>query len=236
MNVYAEFTPKHFEKALDIARHIASYAKLEFLAESVRMTAIDPAKVMYMHTSLFPTTYKLDKELTFGINLNMMYKLMKSFDNNIPIEMEVLEEKMVITQIGHRHELSNQPLQYDIPEIKSVTGPVLELETKLFQKHVRALSNVSPVCEISYDSASNSLFLESVNSLYRTLFAVNTEKSNNDAWPTPYKNRFIVKFIESAVNPSLGDTILLELGDFLLIRYQKEGMQVAVTVANYTEG
>lgn len=235
MNVYAEFTPKHFEKALDIARHLASFAKLDFSAEHVRLTVIDPAKVMYMDTYLFPTTYKIDMELAFGINLNMMYKLIRSLDNNLPIEMEVSTDKMIITQIGHRHELSNQTLQYELPQMKSIVGPVVKLDTKTFQKYIRTLGNVSPVFEITYDSKDNTLLLESVNSMYRTLFAIVTE-DNNEAWPNLYKKQFVAKFVDSAINPSLGDNIWLELGDFMQIRYEKEGVHVGVTIADYTEG
>lgn len=235
MNAYVEFTPKHFEKALDIARHLASFAKLDFRAEHVRMTVIDPAKAMYMDTYLFPTTYKTDRELVFGINLNMMYKLIKSLDNNLPIEMEVSPDKMTIIQIGHRHELSNQTLQYEVPQLKSVVGPVVKLDTKTFQKYVRTLANVSPVFEITYDSDSKSLMLESVNSMYRTLFAIVTD-DENESWPQLYKRQFVAKFVDSAINPSLGDQISLQLGDFLQIRYEKEGTHVGVTIANYTEG
>lgn len=232
---FAEFAPKHFEKALDIARHLASYAKLDFTAECIRMSVIDPAKAMYMDTSLFPAKYKTDKEFTFGINLNMIYKLIKSLDNNIPIEIEATEEKMSITQIGHRHELSNQTLQYEVPDVKSVMGPVVKVDTKMFQKYIRTLANVAPVFEITYDPQSSTLFLESVNSMYRTLFAIHTE-DNNDAWQEVYKKQVVAKFVEAAINPSLGDTINLELGEFVQIRYEKDGLQVAVTVANYTEG
>lgn len=236
MNAFAEFTPKHFEKALDIARHIGSYAKLHFATDFLRMTVIDPAKAMYMDTHLIPTTYKTDKELAFGVNLNMMYKLIKSLDNNLPVEIEANEEKMTITQIGHRHELTNQTLQYDVPEMKTTIGPLIKLDTKTFQKYVRTLSNVSPIFEVAYDSTADILFLESVNSMYRTVFAINTEDSKNEAWPEAYKKQFMTKFVEAAINPSLGDTIQLEMGEFLQIRYEKEGLHVALTIANYTEG
>lgn len=236
MNVYAEFTPKHFEKAVDIARHIASYAKLEFGAEAVHMTAIDPAKAMYLHTELVPQTYKIDNEVVFGVNINMFYKLLKSLDNNIPIEVEIQEDKMTITQIGHRHELLNQPTEYEVPTIQQISGPVVTLDTKLFQKHIRALSNVSQIIEIGYDQNSSSLFLESYNSLYKTLFAVNTENSPNEAWPGVYSNRFLVKFIESAINPSMGDKVDVHLGNFMMLQYRHEGLFVNVTISNYTEG
>lgn len=236
MNVFAEFVPKHFEKALDIARHVGSYARLEFRPENMRLCVMDPAKAVYMDTYLFPQTYKIDKEFCFGINLNMMYKLIKSLDNNIPIEIEANEEKVVLTQIGHRHEFGNQTLQYDVPEMKNVVGPVIRLDTKSFQKHVRALSNVSPVFELSYDPASDSMFMESVNSIYKTTFAVDTSDSNNEAWPEPYKNQFLVKLVETVINPSLGDKIWLELGEFLMVRYEKEGVHVGIIIANYTEG
>lgn len=236
MNAFAEFTPKHFEKALDIARHIGSYAKLHFTADFVRMTVIDPAKAMYMDTHLIPTTYKTDKDLAFGINLNMMYKLIKSLDNNLPVEIEASDDKMTITQIGHRHEFANQTLQYDVPEMKTTIGPLIKLDTKTLQKYIRTLSNVSPIFEIAYDSSADILFLESVNSMYRTVFAINTENSKNEAWPQPYKKQFMTKFVEASINPSLGDTIQLELGEFLQVRYEKEGLHVALTIANYTEG
>lgn len=234
MNAFVEFTPKHFEKALDIARHLASYAKLDFTADCVRMTAMDPAKAMYMETCLFPTTYKTDKLFAFGINLNMMYKLIRSLDNNMPVEIEATPEKMAITQIGHRHELSNQTLQYDVPKIEPGTGPVVKLVTKDFQKYMRTLGNVSPIFEISYDSASGSLFLESVNSMYRTLFSVAV--GDNEAWPEPYKQQFVTKFVDSAINPSLGDEFSLELGTFLQVRYEKDGVYANITISNYTEG
>lgn len=234
MNAFVEFIPRHFEKALDIGRHLASYAKLDFTAESVRMTLMDPAKAMYMETCLFPAIYKTDKEFSFGVNLNMIYKLVRSLDNNLPVEIEASPEKMTIIQIGHRHELTNQTLQYDVPKIESSRGPVVKLSTKVFQKYVRTLGNVSPVFEISYDSGS--LFLESVNSMYRTLFSIDVSDSNNEAWPELYKQQFVTKFVDSAINPSMGDEISLELGTFLQVRYAQEALQTTITIANYTEG
>lgn len=236
MNAHAEFTPKHFEKAVDIARHIASYAKLEFTAGAVTMTAIDPAKAVYLHTELVPQIYMTDSDIVFGINLNMFYKLLRSLDNNIPIELDIQDNKMTITQIGHRHEIVNQPTQYDVPSIQQITGPVITLDTKLLQKHVRALSNVSQIIEIGYDQPSSSLFLESYNSLYKTLFAVNIEDSPNEAWPGMYNNKFLVKLIESAINPSMGDKVEIQLGQFIMLRYQHEGLFVSVIISNYTEG
>lgn len=235
MTVHAEFIPKHFEKALDVARHIATFALLEFKADSVRIKIVDPAKVMYMDINLFPTTYKIDQETSFGVNLAMLYKLMHSLDNNEMVEIDADESKMALTQIGHRHEIAHQPLQYDIPTLKESVGPVVKVQSKIFQKYIRALSNVAPVMEVTYEPLVDTMFLEGINSIYRTLFTLSTE-GDNEAWPQTYKNRFVLKFIESAINPGLADFIELHLGESICITYERDTLKVAITVANYTEG
>lgn len=41
MKAIAEFVPKHLEKAVDVARGIATFATLEFCPSVVRMRVVD---------------------------------------------------------------------------------------------------------------------------------------------------------------------------------------------------
>ena len=82
MKVVAEFIPRHLEKALDLARHVATFGCLEFTVDGmIRLRVMDPAKVVYLDMQLIPEIYKVDQEFRFGVNLGMFYRLLKSLDN-----------------------------------------------------------------------------------------------------------------------------------------------------------
>lgn len=232
--MFAEFAPKHLEKAVDLARHIATFAQLEFTACHVRMRITDPAKVVYMDLILLPATYKCDKETRFGINLQMFYKLLKSLDNDDVVEIEADESVMKINQGSRYHTLISQDIPFPTPDIIDYTGPRVRLPTKLFQRYIRAIGNIAPAFELNYVPKSDTLFLESVNSMYRTLFSIDTGVTPNDG-AGEYRRNFMVKFVEMALNPSLGDNIDLTMGESLMISYEVEQMSVIVVVSGYTE-
>lgn len=228
----AEFVPKHLEKAVDLARHIATFGRLEFSPSYIRMRIVDPAKIVHFDMIVTPGIMKCDRDFSFGINLQMFYKLLKSLNNDESIEIEADESVMKISQCTHYHHLINQ----DVPSILSIInfeGPKINVNTKTFQKYLRALANIAPAIEVHYVPASDTLFLESVNSMYRTLFAVDTGMTPYEG--EEYRKTFMAKFLEMAINPSLADTIDIIMGDSLVIEY-KNDISVVVTVAAYTEG
>lgn len=236
MKATATLVPKHLEKAIDLARNVATFGQLEFTASFVRMRITDPVKVLHLDLLITPDMYKCDTEFAFGINLQMLHKLFKSLDNNEEVQIEADETVMKIHQGLHYHTLLNQPLQTPVPSVEPVVGPKLVLGTKMFQRYIRALGNAAPVVELHYDPNSNVLFLESVSSMYRTLFSVDTTSSPNDPATGEYRKQFIIRFLDSAINASLADQIELTLGDSLQLYYNRTNVQVWVTQATYTEG
>lgn len=235
MKATLEFTPKHLEKAIDLARNIATFAQLEFGA-CVRLRIMDPAKVLHVDLLLTPSIYKCEADFTFGINLQMFYKLLRSLHNDQPLEIEADESIMKINQCQHYHTLVSQDVPFPTPEIIDFTGPRVRLPTKLLQKYVRALGNIAPCLEIHYVPQSDTLFLESVNSMYRTLFSIDTGITPNDYLEEEYRKQFIIKFVDMAINPSLADSVELTFGDSLMLTYTQPDLSVLVTVAAYTEG
>lgn len=236
MKVIAEFVPRHLEKALDLARHIATFGCLEFTADNIiRMRMIDPAKIIYMDFYITPETYKCDSEFTFGVNLGMFYKLIRSLHNDHSIEIEADEAIAKISQSSHRisHTIVAQQLPFNVPIMAPLQGPVIQVPSKLFQKYVRSLASIAPAVEISYSPEADMLFLESVNTMYRTLYSIPIESGTVEG---EFRKRFPVKFLEMAINPSLGDTISLVLGDALRIHYTQPNLQADVSVSAYTEG
>lgn len=234
MKAVAEFIPRHLEKALDLARHVATFGRIEFSADGIKLRIIDPAKVIYVDLALHPDTYKCDEEFGFGIHLGMLYKLFKSLDNNESIEILADESVMKIDQSFRHHTLVAQEMPFGVPEIVSVTGPSVQVQTKLLQKYIRALANIAPAVSVNYVPHADTLFLESVNSMYRTLFSIKTETPNEGA--EEYNRQFTLKFVEAAVNPSLSDTVSIVFGDLLCLRYEQSGLSMDVMVAPYTEG
>lgn len=232
--MFAEFVPKHLEKAVDLARHIATFGQLEFTACHVRMRITDPAKVVHMDLILIPDTYKCDSEMRFGINLQMFHKLLKSLDNNESVEIEADESTMKINQGSKFYTLMSQDIPFGVPEILDFTGPRIKLPTKLFQRYIRAIGNIAPAFDMNYVPKSDTLFLESINSMYRTLLSIDTGVTPNDD-AEEYKKSFMVKFVEMAINPSLGDYIDLTMGDSLMVTYDLPKMSVLVTVSGYTD-
>lgn len=229
--MHAEFVPKHLEKAIDLARHIATFARLEFSPAYIRMRIVDPAKIVHLDLILTPETFKCDRDFSFGINLQMFYKLLKSLHNDESIEIEADESVMKISQCTHYHHLINQ----DVPSLLSLInfeGPKITVATKTLQRYVRALANIAPAIEVHYVPASDTLFLESVNSMYRTLFAIEAVTPYEGE---EYRKTFMAKFLEMAINPSLADTVEITFGESLVIEY-KNDVSVVVTVAAYAEG
>ena len=238
MKVIAEFVPRHLEKALDVARHIATFARLEFTANNlIRMRLIDPAKVVYMDIALYPEQYKSDAEFDFGVNLNMLYKLMRSLDNDQSVEIEADESIMKITQLETQHTIVSQVTPTMVPSVPLTTGSTVKVPTKLFQKYIRALSLIAPAVEINYVPQADVMFLEAVNSMYRTMFSISTNESPSpDTETEEYRKRFMLKFIEAVINPGLGDFVKMGFGDSLYIAYKQPNIDVEVLVSAYTEG
>lgn len=235
MKAIAEFTPFHLEKAVDMARHIATFARLEFSATYIRMRIVDPAKVVHLDMILTPTTYKCDGEFNFGINLQMFYKLFRSLNNNETVEIEVDDNVMKINQVVHYHYLVSHDIPVGQPEILDFTGPKVRLPTKTLQKYIRALGNIAPAVELHYVPASDTLFLESVNSMYRTLFSVDTSATPNSA--EEYRAQFMIKFLEMGISTGLAETLDLTMGEKVVtLFYDLSHFSVLVTVAAYTEG
>lgn len=199
------------------------------------MRIVDPGKAVHMDMILTPETYKCDTEFNFGVNLQMFYKLLKSLRNDETLEVECDGSVMKISQVSHCHTLVHQEIVASIPEILDFTGPKVTLPTKLLQKYLRALGNIAPALELNYVPSADALFLESVNSMYRTLFSIDTGITPN-VGEEEYRKRFLVKFFEMAINPSLADNVNLTFGDSLMINYEKENLSVLVIVAGYTEG
>ena len=235
MKTYVEFVPKHLEKAIDLARSIATFGQLEFGA-CVRMRITDPVKVLHMDLILTPDVYKNEGHFSFGVNLQMFYKLLKSLNNNEPVEIEADESIMKINQCQHYHTLVNQDVPFPSLSVEECTGPKLTLGTKQFQRYIRALGNVAPIVELHYTPSSNVLFMESVNSMYRTLFSIDTTASPNDYLVEEYRKQFILKFLDTAINPALADKVQLTLGDSLVIHYDNPNLSVLVVQAAYMEG
>lgn len=235
MKAIAEFIPKHLEKALDLARHIATFGQLEFSSSHIRMRITDPSKVVHLDMILIPETYKCESDFTFGVNLQMFYKIIKSLHNDESVEIESDETAMKINQCQHYHTLITQDVPFGSPQILDFTGPRVSLPTKLFQRYVRALGNIAPAVEMNYVPKSDTLFLESVNSMYRTLFSIDTGVTPNDHVEEEYRRAFMIKFLEMGINPSLADKIDLTFGDSLMISYENERLSTIVTIAGYTE-
>lgn len=235
MKVIAEFVPKRLEKALDLARHIATFAKLEFQAGFIRMRLMDPSKIIHMDMILVPETYKCDTEFDFGINLQMFYKLFRSLDNKDSVEIEADESVLRLNQTVNYHTLINQDVPFGTPATIDFTGPCVTVSSKLLQRYVRALGNVAPAVELHYSPIDDTLFLESVNSMYRTLFAIDTQATPNEG--EEHRQNFMVKFLETAINPSLSDNVNLTFGENLRIDYRpSEDLSIVLLVSGYTEG
>lgn len=238
MKINAEFVPKHLEKAVDLARNIATFAYLEFATGNMRMRLVDPGKVVFMDMIIVPEIYKCDEDFKFGVNLQMLFKLLRSLDNNETIEIEADAHYMKIIQLGHIHTLVSQELP--LPEtyqITDFTGSRIQVNTKTFQRYLRALGAVANVVDLHYVPASDTLFLESVNSLYRTMFAINTSATQNEG-EEEYRKSFMVKFLEMAIHPGLATNANIVLGqNALVMEYFDEGscFTTIVTVAGYTE-
>lgn len=233
--IFAEFVPKHLEKALDMARHIATFGHLQFSTCHMTLKITDPAKVVHFDLILLPDVYKVEKGVQFGINLQMFYKLIKSLDNEDAVEIEADESVMKINQGSKYHTLIHQDVHFPIPEMINFSGPKVVLPTKMFQKYIRAIGNIAPAFEMHYSASSDVLFLESVNSMYRTLFSIDTGITPNAVQDEEYRKKFMVKFVEMAINPALADKIELTMGETLLISYEKQNMSVVVTVMGYTD-
>lgn len=234
---FVEFTPRHLEKALDVARGIATFGSIEFTADGIlRMRVMDPAKVIYMDFYLAPETYKCDEEFSFGVHLGMFYKLIRSLNNDHSVEIEVDENIMKINQLEHYHQLVSQEIPMKVPVLVYTPGPSVKVSTKTFQKYTRALANIAPAVEFNYVPHANTLFMEAVNSMYRTLYSIDTSETLNNEEGEEYRKRFMIKFVETAINPGLGDDITLYFGDSLRIHYTQPNLQADLTISAYTEG
>jgi hypothetical protein len=232
--IHTEFIPKHLEKALDMARQIATFGHIEFAVCYLQLRITDPAKVVHYDLIFTPDVYKADKTIFFGVNLQMFYKLIKSLDADKIVEIHADESVMKINQGSKFHTIIHQDIQAAIPEIINFEGPQVTIPTKLFQKYIRAIGNIAPAFEIQYSPVSDTLSFESVNSMYRTLFTYNTGMTLNSE-EEKYCKSFLVKFVEMAINPSLEDKVEITLGETLVVHYQKNNFSVVVTVSGYTD-
>lgn len=236
MKAVANFVPGKLENAIDLARNIATFGHFEFSPAYIRMRILDPAKVVFMDLILTPTTYRCEVDFTFGVNLHMFYKLLRTLHNDDEVEIEADESILKINQCMHFHTLVNQEIP--LPPIKMIdfSGPKVTLPTKLLQKYVRALANVAAIAEINYVPQADTLFLESVNSMYRTLFSIDTGVTPNNDVQDEYRQQFVLKFLDSAILPSLKDRVDLTFSSALTLAYEHSYLNVMVVVSPHTEG
>jgi hypothetical protein len=197
----------------------------------MRLRVVDPAKIVAMDLILVCDKYKGDSEFKFGSSLQMFYKILKSLDNEESLAIESDGSYMKIDQTTRYHTMTCQ----DIPPIPVVDncfdGSKILVGTKMFQKYLRAIGNVAPSFELNYVPSSGTLFIESVNSMYRTMFAIEPSSIPNDDSPE-YRKAFMVRFVDMALNPSLSDKVEITLGDHLNFLYDLTNMSVIVTVAH----
>lgn len=237
MKAIAQFVPGKLENAIDMARSIATFGHFRFSPSFVRMTIMDPAKVVYMDMILLPTTYRCEVDFHFGINLQMFYKLLRTLHNTDEVEIEADESIMKINQCTHFHTLINQDVPLSNMDMINFAGPKITLPTKLLQKYIRALHNVAAYAELNYVPQSDTLFLESVNSMYRTLFSIDTGITPNDDIQEEYRQQFVLKFLDAAIMPSLKDNIDITFADgALVLSYEHNYLNTLVVVASHTEG
>lgn len=228
MKIFAEFNAALVEKALDMARSIATFAHFEFSPAYIRMRIADPATVLVMDMILVPDTYKCDVDLSFGVNLLMLYKILRTLDKDESVTLEVDDNVMQISQLKHFHTLARQEVPATPAVFSQAVGPKIKVETKLLQKYIKALGNIGSVVDINYAPASDCLFLESVNSMYRTLFTIDTSASPVEQ-QEEYRNEFLLKFLDIAVHAGLSPTVDLTFGtNILQIAYEDLGQNLSI--------
>jgi hypothetical protein len=236
MKAALEFDAKDLERSIDLVRHIASFARITFSTNHLSIRVVDPAKVTCMDIYLYPSIMKCDFEFEFGINVGMFYKLIKSMDPTQPVEIEADESVMKLSSCGENtacHTLVSQQVPTATLQIPRVQGPSMTVSAKAFQKYVRALAHISPAVELNFIPIAGVLFMESLNSMYRTIFSLNTAATETGE---EYRKSFMAKFLEISINPSLSDDIELIFGDALGLHYKTETVEVDVQISAYTEG
>lgn len=236
MKAVANFVPGKLANAIDLARNIATFGHFEFSPAYIRMRILDPAKVVFMDMILTPTTYRCEVDFTFGINLHMFYKLLRTLYNDDEVEIEADESILKIHQHAHYHTLVNQEIPFPSVKMIDFTGPKITLPTKLLQKYVRALANVAAIAEINYVPQADTLFLESVNSMYRTLFSIDTGVTPNNESDEEYRQQFVLKFLDSAVMPSLKESVDMTFSSALTLTYEQTYLNVVVVISPHVEG
>jgi len=124
-----------------------------------------------------------------------------------------------------------------VPLVTATQGSIVKIQTKLFQKYIRALSLIAPAVEINYVPHADVIFLEAVNSMYRTMFSISTSETPSAETETEeYRKRFMLKFLEAVINPGLSDFVKMGFGESLYIAYSQPNMEVEVLLSAYTEG
>ena len=244
MIAFAEFEPAKLEKILDMLRHIASFANLNFQSDGfITMRLVDPAKVLYAELAFTDMgVYKCEREGSFGVHLPFFYKLVKSLQRDQSVYIEVDGDIMQVTQGHSRYSIQNNQTVKNPAKI-DCSGPgdfSAAVPTKVLQRYVRTLGNISPSVRISVDPNADQVLFDAGNSMYQTSMAIKMEGDDGGRILVPatkkYTNQFLYKFVELAINPAVDEYVELQLGSNLCISYDTGSYCLAFAIAPYTEG
>lgn len=141
-----------FKSLLEVLKDIINDVNICFDSSGMKIIALDVARVTLVYVFMASENfeeYSCPKEISIGINVGNMFKLLKSINNNDILSMDVVDEnlnvvvandsKKIISKFSIKLLDLNEDI-LEIPEIEmSVATPISSID---FQKTIRDMSNI----------------------------------------------------------------------------------------------
>ncbi len=159
-----------FKSLLEVLKDIINDVNICFDHTGMKITALDVARVtlvyVFMSSENFEE-YSCPKEISIGINVSNMFKLLKSISNNDILSMNVCDENLniIITndtkKITSKFSIKLLDLNEDVLEIPDIEMSIsTSVSSTDFQKTVRDMANIGSELLITRDPTSISFSCE----------------------------------------------------------------------------
>jgi proliferating cell nuclear antigen PCNA len=217
-----------FKRLFFLLKDVLNDVHLHFKASGVYITALDPLKTSIVEVAIENChIYKCDKELLFGVNMDDLYRSLRSCSNGSTLEINVFDTEpdphmeLVISSELCKSTVHMKSLRFDTENlmIPDMNYPnIVDLKVSGLMAMLKQLSSVSKYVSIA---PGESLWMqsESPTGTHTIFLHPNGDKltwvKNNlteTASCTDGSNTYLVKFIERFLKKEFCPIITLHLG------------------------
>lgn len=213
---------------VDILRDILLQVWIEFGSDGhIRMSCVDPEKVVVVDMDLMPTTmeYKCQETTVFCMYIQSLFKIIRGAGRNEVVVMTIFKDDpdwMTVRITGNDYQEFKIRRIQEPPTILSSGPPPpfehsLKVEANNFYSAIRDLSAIGKIVEVAVNEKDDIEFTTTDSLGTKASYQFPDVHIEAPIRPA-YQNRFVIKYIEKFAKPGLSSDIYVLLGKNLPLR------------------